>query len=95
MGAVDGVFRIADLGCATGMNTLLVADTIVRSLKLTFTRLSIDMPEFQLYFAELSSNDFKTLLLTLPPLRSDETRRSDEIRHDDRQIDLYHNTTQL
>jgi hypothetical protein len=62
------VFRIADLGCATGMNTLLAADTIVTAIKSTFTRHSMDVPEFQLYFGDLPSNDFNTLFRTLPPL---------------------------
>eukprot|EP00253_Pinus_taeda_P023841 PITA_23841 len=61
------VFRIADLGCATGMNTFLAADTIVTAIKSTFTRHSMDVPEFQLYFGDLPSNDFNTLLRTLPP----------------------------
>jgi len=68
MGAGAAVFRIADLGCATGMNTLLAADTIVTAIKSTFTRYSMDVPEFQLYFGDLPSNDFNTLFRTLPPL---------------------------
>ena len=71
MGAreVNNVFRIADLGCATGMNTLLAADTIVKAVKLTLNEHSMDMPDFQVYFADLPSNDFNTLLRTLPPLK--------------------------
>ena len=72
-GVAPGVFRIADLGCATGINTLLVADTIVTAVKLTFIRHSVDVPEFQVFFADLPSNDFNTLFRTLPPLREDET----------------------
>lgn len=64
----DNVFRIADLGCATGMNTLLAADTIVRAVKLTSSHHSMGVPEFQVYFADLPSNDFNTLFRTLPPL---------------------------
>ncbi len=63
----DGVFRIADLGCATGINTLVVADTIVRAVKAVFIRHSIDEPEFQVYFADLPSNDFNSVLRSLPP----------------------------
>ena len=73
MGGSGSVFRIADLGCATGINTLLVADTIVTAVKLTFIRHSVDVPEFQVFFADLPSNDFNTLFRTLPPLREDET----------------------
>jgi hypothetical protein len=33
----DGLFRIADFGCATGINTLLVVDTIVQAVQTTCT----------------------------------------------------------
>lgn len=69
MREVDNVFRIADLGCATGINTLLAVDTIVNAVKLTFIRHSMDVPEFQVHFADLPSNDFNTLFRTLPPLK--------------------------
>eukprot|EP01018_Ginkgo_biloba_P003389 Gb_02347 [translate_table: standard] len=63
-----GVFRIADLGCATGVNTLLAADTIVNSLNQICIRHSIGcVPEFQVYFADLPSNDFNSLFRLLPP----------------------------
>lgn len=67
--AVDGVFRIADFGCATGMNTLLTADTIVTAAKSIFIRHCVDVPEFQVHFVDLPSNDFNTLFRTLPPFR--------------------------
>lgn len=69
MGEVDNVFRIADLGCGTGINTLLAVDTIVNAVTLTFIRHSMDVPEFQVHFADLPSNDFNTLFRTLPPLK--------------------------
>lgn len=67
--AVDGVFRVADFGCATGMNTLLTADTIVTAVKSIFIRHCLDVPEFQVHFVDLPSNDFNTLFRTLPPFR--------------------------
>eukprot|EP01018_Ginkgo_biloba_P003404 Gb_03917 [translate_table: standard] len=67
-GLERGVFRIADLGCATGVNTLLAVDTIVNSLKQICIRHSIARsPEFQVYFADLPSNDFNSLFRMLPP----------------------------
>eukprot|EP01018_Ginkgo_biloba_P035902 Gb_13775 [translate_table: standard] len=67
-GLEGGVIRIADLGCATGINTLLAADTIVKSLKQICIRHSIGrVPEFQVYFADLPSNDFNSLFRMLPP----------------------------
>eukprot|EP01018_Ginkgo_biloba_P003402 Gb_02311 [translate_table: standard] len=53
-GLERGVFRIADLGCATGVNTLLAVDTIVNSLKQICIRHSMGrVPEFQFYFNSL------------------------------------------
>jgi hypothetical protein len=63
----DGIFRIADFGCATGINSLLVADTIVRAVQRTCSSHSKEVPEFQVYFADLPSNDFNSLLRSLPP----------------------------
>eukprot|EP01018_Ginkgo_biloba_P003388 Gb_02316 [translate_table: standard] len=63
-----GAFRIADLGCATGVNTLLAADNIVNSFKQICIRHSIGrVPEFQVYFTDLPSNDFNSLFRLLPP----------------------------
>eukprot|EP00253_Pinus_taeda_P027788 PITA_27788 len=67
--AVDGVFHIAEFGCATGMNTLLTADTIVTAVKSIFIRHCVDVLEFQVHFVDLSYNDFNTLFRTLPPFR--------------------------
>eukprot|EP01018_Ginkgo_biloba_P029343 Gb_20903 [translate_table: standard] len=67
-GLEGGVFRIADLGCATGVNTLLAAETIVNSVKQICIRHSIGrVPEFQVYFVDLPSNDFNSLFRMLPP----------------------------
>lgn len=56
MGGGDCLFLIADVGCATGMNTLLTVDTIIRDVKLTFVRHPMDMPKFQVYHV-ISFND--------------------------------------
>jgi len=50
----DGVFRITDFGCATGINTLLVADSIVGSARKMCTPHSIKEPEFQFAIRVLS-----------------------------------------
>ncbi|GLJ28231.1 hypothetical protein SUGI_0554520 [Cryptomeria japonica] len=60
-----GIFKIADFGCATGWNTLLVADTIVRAVQRTFGE--GEEPEFEVYFVDLPSNDFNSLLRMMPP----------------------------
>ncbi|GLJ28374.1 hypothetical protein SUGI_0558280 [Cryptomeria japonica] len=61
------IFRIADFGCGTGRNTLLVVDTIVRALQCSFEER--EMPEFEVYFTDLPSNDFNSLFQTLSPPR--------------------------
>eukprot|EP00253_Pinus_taeda_P017949 PITA_17949 len=72
VGGGTAAFRIADMGCGTGINTLIAADTIVKAVKSIFCRHSIDMPEFQVFFVDLPSNDFNTLFQTLPPLLKDD-----------------------
>lgn len=69
-GADHNVFRIVDLGCSTGMNTLLAVDTIVKAVELTFIRHCMNVPEFHVYFSDLPSNDFNTLLRMLPPFKA-------------------------
>lgn len=63
----DGVFRVADLGCATGINTLIVADTIVQAVQATCSAHCVEVPEFEVNFVDLPSNDFNSLLRSLPP----------------------------
>jgi hypothetical protein len=74
---VASMFCMADLGCTMGINTLLSADTIIRAVKIAFNRHSMDVPEFQVYFADLPSNDFNTLLWTLPPCLVDDMTEGD------------------
>ncbi|GLJ28216.1 hypothetical protein SUGI_0554250 [Cryptomeria japonica] len=69
MSDVGGIFRIADFGCGTGKNTLVVANTIVNAVKRSFEE--HEMPEFEVYFIDLPSNDFNSLFRILPPHRPD------------------------
>ncbi|GLJ28373.1 hypothetical protein SUGI_0558270 [Cryptomeria japonica] len=62
-----GKFRIAEFGCGTGRNTLVVADTIVRALQCSLEERQV--PEFKVYFTDLPSNDFNLLFRLLPPLQ--------------------------
>ncbi|GLJ28197.1 hypothetical protein SUGI_0553870 [Cryptomeria japonica] len=64
---VGGVFRIADFGCGSGKNTLLVVDIIVSAVKRSFEER--EMPEFEVYLIDLPSNDFNSLFRMLPPRR--------------------------
>ncbi|GLJ28193.1 hypothetical protein SUGI_0553770 [Cryptomeria japonica] len=64
---VGGIFRMADFGCGTGQNTLVVADTIVSAVQRLLTEQ--EMPEFEVYFTDLPTNDFNSLFQMLPPPR--------------------------
>lgn len=66
-GGECGVFRVADLGCATGINTLIVADTIVQAVQAKCSSGCMEVPEFEVNFVDLPSNDFNSLLRSLPP----------------------------
>ncbi|KAH9295711.1 hypothetical protein KI387_039299, partial [Taxus chinensis] len=58
---------IADLGCATGANTISTVDFLVEHLKQRYRNNSISPPEFEAFFSDLPSNDFNTLFRSLPP----------------------------
>jgi hypothetical protein len=60
-----GLLRIADLGCATGMNTVSEVDFVVKTLKSMCAERSLALPELQVFFNDLPSNDFNGLFLML------------------------------
>ncbi|OMO57808.1 SAM dependent carboxyl methyltransferase [Corchorus olitorius] len=62
--AVDSI-RIADLGCATGHNTLATIDMIVQSLRQKYVTMCGFEPEFEAFFSDLPSNDFNSLFQSL------------------------------
>ncbi|KAG9449039.1 hypothetical protein H6P81_009004 [Aristolochia fimbriata] len=57
-------FRIADLGCSVGPNTFDAVDAIIEAMKLKLGNNNDDdaPPEFHVFFNDLPSNDFNTLL---------------------------------
>lgn len=57
--------RIADLGCATGYNTLATIDMIVGSLRKRYLNECGFDPEFEVFFSDLPSNDFNSLFRSL------------------------------
>ncbi|KAJ0975557.1 hypothetical protein J5N97_017522 [Dioscorea zingiberensis] len=60
--------RIADLGCATGYNTLSTMDLIVETLRQRYEReCNNNVPEFEAFFSDLPSNDFNSLFRSLVP----------------------------
>ncbi|KAK9156514.1 hypothetical protein Scep_003088 [Stephania cephalantha] len=68
--------RIADLGCATGYNTLATVDLVVETLRHRYKQEAGLDPEFEAFFSDLPSNDFNSLFRSLPPFSlSDHKRR--------------------
>lgn len=59
--------RIADLGCATGYNTVSTVDFVVQSLRKRYEAELSLVPEFEASFSDLPSNDFNSLFQLLLP----------------------------
>ncbi|CAN6686613.1 unnamed protein product [Malus baccata var. baccata] len=60
-------FRIADLGCSVGPSTLFSVENIIQALQLKYKTLALSsqLPEFQVFFNDLNSNDFNLLFNSL------------------------------
>uniref|UniRef100_A0A0D6QT01 Uncharacterized protein n=1 Tax=Araucaria cunninghamii TaxID=56994 RepID=A0A0D6QT01_ARACU len=59
-------FCIADLGCSAGPNTLFVAETISNAVQKKYMEMeSRPMPDLQVFFSDLPSNDFNSLFQSL------------------------------
>ncbi|KAI3850717.1 hypothetical protein MKW98_030777 [Papaver atlanticum] len=66
-------FRIVDLGCSVGSNSLIAANAIAEAIDLKFKSyfqgrrvMQTVTPEFQVYFNDKASNDFNTLFASMP-----------------------------
>lgn len=61
-------FRIADLGCSVGPNTFIAMENVIEAVKHKYQSqgLTSQIPEFQVFFNDQDSNDFNTLLRSLP-----------------------------
>ncbi|KAJ4982121.1 hypothetical protein NE237_032958 [Protea cynaroides] len=57
--------RVADLGCSSGPNTLLV---IIEAIDEICRQLNHNVPEFQVFLNDLPSNDFNSIFKTFPAL---------------------------
>ncbi|KAI8542506.1 hypothetical protein RHMOL_Rhmol08G0143200 [Rhododendron molle] len=57
---------IADLGCSSGPNTLLVVSQLMETVHITCKTLAHRTPEFQVYLNDLPGNDFNTIFKSLP-----------------------------
>jgi indole-3-acetate O-methyltransferase len=62
--------RIVDVGCSVGPNTFLAIQNIIESIERKYQAQYLNInqkPEFQVFFNDLTSNDFNTLFSSLPP----------------------------
>ena len=66
----SNAIRVADLGCAVGPNTFQVQN-IPDAVELKYQNqgLNSQIPDFQVFFNDQTSNDFNTLFAALPPNR--------------------------
>ena len=63
--------RVADLGCSVGPNTFFAVQNILEAIELECQNQGLDsqIPEFQVFFNDHTSNDFNSLFSSLPPNR--------------------------
>ncbi|KAL3616820.1 hypothetical protein CASFOL_039214 [Castilleja foliolosa] len=59
-------FTIADLGCSVCPNAFYAAQAIIETVKHMFSQYSSEKLEFQVYFNDITTNDFNTLFASLP-----------------------------
>ncbi|KAJ4714332.1 putative Benzoate carboxyl methyltransferase [Melia azedarach] len=57
---------IADLGCSSGPNTLLVLSELIKIVNRISKKLGTQSPEFQVFLNDLPGNDFNTIFKSLP-----------------------------
>ncbi|KAG6743186.1 hypothetical protein NC652_038533 [Populus alba x Populus x berolinensis] len=64
-------FRIADFGCSVGPNTFFAVEKIVEAVEQKYHAQFQNSPplEFQVFFNDVTANDFNTLFKTLPSYR--------------------------
>ncbi|KDO47816.1 hypothetical protein CISIN_1g043411mg, partial [Citrus sinensis] len=61
-----GCFNVADLGCSSGPNTLLVVSKIIDSIHKLYHQVNKKLPEFQVFLNDLPGNDFNSIFESLP-----------------------------
>ncbi|KAL3683415.1 hypothetical protein R1sor_001437 [Riccia sorocarpa] len=59
----ESPFRVADLGCSSGPNTIASVEAIIEQVKARYKDegKGASVPEFQVFFQDLPTNDFNTL----------------------------------
>ncbi|KAK1586766.1 hypothetical protein Q3G72_005949 [Acer saccharum] len=59
-------FNVADLGCSSGPNTLLVLSEILDTIHVMCQQVNQKSPEFQVFLNDLPGNDFNSIFKSLP-----------------------------
>lgn len=65
-GAIPCCFKVADLGCSTGPNTLSVISEIIDTVLRSCRKMKHNSPEFQVFLNDLPENDFNCIFKSLP-----------------------------
>lgn len=66
LGTFPDCLRIADFGCSSGPNTLLLVSEIIDIIHFTCQWLNRKEPIFQVFLNDLPGNDFNTIFRSLP-----------------------------
>ncbi|XP_076893650.1 benzoate carboxyl methyltransferase-like [Bidens hawaiensis] len=62
----DHCFRIADLGCSSGKNTLLIASNVINTIEEVYQENNRKIPQFEVCLNDLFGNDFYNVFKLLP-----------------------------
>ncbi|CAH1448137.1 unnamed protein product [Lactuca virosa] len=64
--SLSNVFVLADLGCGTGTNTLLLASMVIDLVLELCKENNLKAPQFQVFLNDLFGNDYNTIFQLLP-----------------------------
>ncbi|WCJ24975.1 S-adenosyl-L-methionine-dependent methyltransferases superfamily protein [Euphorbia peplus] len=62
---------MADLGCSSGPNTLVVTAEIIGTVEKLCRKIGHESPEYQVFLNDLPGNDFNTIFRSLPSLNQE------------------------
>ncbi|KAJ0678351.1 putative salicylate carboxymethyltransferase [Helianthus annuus] len=71
-------FKIADLGCSSGPNTLFVVTSILDIVHDVCSENNSQVPQFQVFLNDLVENDFNTVFRSLPAFYSKLKKKGDK-----------------
>ncbi|KAI5427952.1 hypothetical protein KIW84_033100 [Lathyrus oleraceus] len=75
--SVKGCWKIADLGCSSGPNTLLCISNIMNIIHNINLKLNHEKPLFQIHVNDVFENDFNTIFKLLPDFFQQEKEKHD------------------